>query len=200
MLASRTRTRPTNSRPTSPRPGVSRAVVVSLTLPPPALREGLGLRRRLHDLLLLRVTLEARLRLEVPAHGLGGDEDEARVGLRRTRDPAGDLVQVELHHRQEALQIGLLIDGEVYMALAHELQDLRRQIVTAGFDPLFVQAGLLHHLDYTLGAARVHGEHPCDVLVAVVPCLDAATLLRYFGVCVDVLVLDVLSGFVYGLL
>src|SRR5829696_7095152 len=198
MLASRTRMRPTNSRPTSPRscvpaPGVSRAVVVSLKFPPPALRG------RLHDPLLLRVTLKARFGLEVPAHGLGGDEDEARVGLRRPRDPAGDLVQVELHHRQEALQIGLLIDGEVYMALAHELQDLRRQVVTAGFDPLFVQAGLLHHLGYALGAARVHGEHPCDVLVAVVPGLDAATFLRYIGARGDLLDLDVRPRVLYGL-
>src|SRR5918993_1502161 len=204
MLASRTRTRPTSSRPASPRscvpaPGVSRAVVVSLKFPPPALREGLGLRRRLHDLLLLRVPLEARLRLEVPAHGLGGDEDEARVGLRRPRDPAGDLVQVELHHRQEALQIGLLIDGEVYVALAHELQDLWRQVVAAGLDALFVQAGLLHHLGDTLGAARVHGEHPCDVLVAVVPGLDAATLLRYIGARGDLLDLDVRPRVLYGL-
>src|SRR5918997_1932399 len=113
MLASRTRTRPTNSRPTSPRscvpaPGVSRAVVVSLKLPPPALCEGLGLRRRLHDLLLLRVALEARFGLEVPVHGLGRDEDQTRVRLRRPRDAAREVVQVELHDRQEALQIGLL--------------------------------------------------------------------------------------------
>src|SRR5918993_4411143 len=117
MLTSRTLTRPPNSRPANPRscvpaPAASRAVV-SLTLPPLAFGEGLCLRRRLQDLLRFGVPLEARRGLEVAAHGVGRDEDEARVGLGRPRDPAGDLVQVELHDGQEALQIGLLVDSEV---------------------------------------------------------------------------------------
>src|ERR687889_2556254 len=132
MLASRTRMRPTSSRPASPRscvpvPGASRAVV-SLKSPPPARRE-YPLRLRLHDPLLLRVTLEARLGLEVAVHGLGGHEDEARVRLRRARDPAREVVQVELHDREEALQVRLLVYGEIYVACLHELQDLGQEVV-----------------------------------------------------------------------
>src|SRR3712207_3438625 len=114
MLASRTRTRPTNSRPTSPRScdpvgGVSRAVV-SLKFPPPLCAR--DLRRCLYDLLLLRVSLEARRRLKIPVHGLWRDEDQTRVRLGRPRYPAGDVVEVELHNREEALQIRLLVDSE----------------------------------------------------------------------------------------
>src|SRR5918998_4461172 len=191
MLASRTRTRPTNSRPTSPRscipvPGVSRAVV-SLIFPPPALREDLDLRGRLHDLLLLRVSLEARRGLQVAVNRVGGDEDQARVRLRRPRDTPGELVEVELHDREEALQIRLLVDREVYVVLAHELQDLRQQVVPARPDPLLVQAELLHHLGNALGAPRVHGEHPGHVLVPVVPGLDTTTLLRQLSARGDLL-------------
>src|SRR5215207_4585595 len=189
-LASRTRTRPTNRRPKSPRscvpaPGVSRAVVVSLKFPPPALRG------RLHDLLLLRVPLEARLGLEVAVHRVWCYEDEARVGLCRPRDPAGDIVEVELHDGEEALQIGLLINGEVYVVLAHELEDLGQQVVPAGSHPLLVQPELLHYLGHALGAPRVNREHTRHVLVAVVPRLDAASLLRQLGARGDLLDLDV---------
>src|SRR5215207_2309784 len=175
-LASRTRTRPTNRRPKSPRscvpaPGVSRAVVVSLKFPPPALRG------RLHDLLLLRVPLEARLGLEVAVHRIGGDEDQARVRLGRPCDPARDLVQIHLHDREEALQIRLLVDGEVYVPGLHELQDLRQEVVPAGLDSLVVQSELLHHLGDALRAPRVHGEHAGHVLMPVVPGLYTTTLI-----------------------
>src|SRR5829696_4258631 len=118
MLTSRTRTSPLNNLPPKPRscvpvPDASRAVV-SLTFPPLASLEGLCLRRRLQDLLRFGVPLEARRGLEVAAHGVGRDEDEARVGLGRPRDPAGDLVQVQLHDGHEARHAGLPV------------QDLRR--------------------------------------------------------------------------
>src|ERR671913_1209410 len=105
MLTSRTLTRPPNSRPANPRscvpaPAASRAVV-SLTLPPLAFGQGLGLRRRLQDLLRFGVPLEARRGLEVAIHRVGRDKDKARVRLRRPRNAAGDLVQVELHDRQK---------------------------------------------------------------------------------------------------
>src|SRR5215218_10793654 len=106
MLTSRTRTRLSISLPPSPRscvpvPAVSRAVV-SLTFPPLASLEGLCLRRRLQDLLRFGVPLEARRGLEVAAHGVGRDEDEARVGLGRPRDPSRDVVQIELYDGEEA--------------------------------------------------------------------------------------------------
>src|SRR5215207_2635722 len=154
MLASRTRARLPRSLTPSPRscapvPADSRAVV-SLKLLPPALCEGLDLRRRLHDLLRLRVPLEARRGLEEAVHGLGRDEDEARVRLGRARDSAGDVVQVELHHREEALQVGLLVDGEVYVSGPHKLESLRQEVVPAGLHTLVVEAELLHHLGHAL--------------------------------------------------
>src|SRR5919112_6167723 len=204
MLPSLPRTSPLNSQLPKPRscvsvPAASRAVV-SLTFPPLASLEGLCLRRRLQDLLRFGVPLEARRGLEVAAHGVGRDEDEARVGLGRPRDPAGDLVQVELHDGQEALQIGLLVDSEVYVALAQVLQNLWRQIVAAGLDTLVVQPELRHHLGHALGAPRVDGEHPGHVLVAVVPGLDPGPLVRYLGPRRDLLDLYVRTRVLDGLL
>src|SRR5215203_1449115 len=204
ILTSRTRTSPLNSRLKKPRSCVSvlaaSCAVVSLTLPPLAFGQGLCLRRRLQDLLRFGVPLEARRGFEVAAHGVGCDEDESRVGLGRARDPSGDVVQVELYDREEALQIGLLVDGEVYMFLAQVLQDLWRQIVAAGPDPLVVQPELRHHLGDALGTARVDGEHPCHILVAIVPGLDPGPLLRYISARGDLLDLYVLPRILYRLL
>src|SRR5215218_6121107 len=164
MLASRTRTRPRSRRLPSPRSsgapgaGASLAVVVSLKLLPLAL-----LRGRLHYLLRLRVSLEARRGLEVPVHRIGGNVDQARVRLRRPRDPAGDLVEEELHDGEEALQVRLLIYREVYVPCLHELEDLGQEIVPSGLDALVVQPELLHHLRHALGAPRIHGEYPGHV-------------------------------------
>src|SRR5215210_974218 len=203
MLTSRTRTRPPNSRIANPRscvPAPASRAVVSLTFPPLASLEGLCLRRRLQDLLRFGVSLEARRGLEVAAHSVGRDEDESRVGLGRARDPSGDLVKVELYDGEEALQIGLLVDGEVYMAFAQVLQDLWRQVVAAGLDAFVVQPELRHHLCRALGAARVDGEHPGHILVAVVPGLDPGPLLRYISARGDLLDLYVLPRILYGLL
>src|SRR5215218_2536173 len=102
ILTSRTRTRPLNSRALKPRScapvSAASCAVVSLTFPPPAFGQGLRLRGCLDDLLLLGVPLEARRVLEVTAHGIRRDEDEARVGLGGSRDPSRDVVQVELHY------------------------------------------------------------------------------------------------------
>src|SRR5215217_4795087 len=189
MLTSRTRTSPLNSRLPKPRSCVSvpaaSCAVVSLMLPPLAFGQGLCWRRRLQDLLRFRVALEARLGFEVAIHGIWRDEDEARVGLGRSRDPSGDVVQVELYNREEALQIGLLVDGEVYVALPQVLQGLWREIIAAGLDALVVQPELRHNLGHALGAPRVDGEHPCHVLVAVVPGLDPGPLICYLGPCCD---------------
>src|SRR5918992_1911766 len=131
MLTSRTLTSAPNSRAPKPRscfppPAASRAVV-SLTFPPLASLEGLYLRGRLHDLLRFGVPLEARRGLEVAVHSVGRYEDEARVRLGRPCDPAGDLVQVELHDGEEALQIGLLVEGEVHVPGLDELECLRKE-------------------------------------------------------------------------
>src|SRR5215211_1858296 len=207
-LTSRTLMRPLRSlrpRPRScvPASAVSRAAlssVVSLKFPPPALREGPCLRGRLHDLLLLGVTLEARLCFEVAVHGVRSDEDEARVGLRGPRDTARDLVQIELHNREEALQIGLLVDGEVYVARLHELEYLGEEIVATSPYALVVQPELLHDLGDTLRASGVHGKHPGYVLMAVVPGFDPGQLIGELCARRHLLNLDVRTGVLYGLL
>src|SRR5215217_3696727 len=204
ILTSRTRTSPLNSRLKKPRSCLSvlaaSCAVVSLTLPPLAFVQGLCLRRRLQDLLRFGVPLEARRGFEVAAHGVGCDEDESRVGLGRARDPSGDVVQVELYDREEALQIGLLVDSEVYVALAQVLQGLWREIIAAGLDALVVQPELRHYLGRALGAPRVDGEHPGHVLVAVVPGLDPGPLICHLGPCCDLLDLYIRPRVLYGLL
>src|SRR5918992_4127622 len=45
-----------------------------------------------------------------------GHEQQTGVGLRGRDEPAGQLVHPQGQHRQEALQIGLLVDGEVEVA------------------------------------------------------------------------------------
>src|SRR5215211_3889908 len=196
MLTSRTRTRPPNSRIANPRscvPAPASRAVVSLTLTPLGFGQGLCLRRRLQDLLRFGVPLEARRGLEVAGHGVGRDEDEACIRLGRARDPSGDVVQIELYDGEEALQIGLLVDGEVYVSLTQVLQDLWRQIVAAGPDALVVQPELRHHLSRALGAPRVDGEHPGHILVAVIPGLDPGSLICYLSPCRDLLDLYIRS-------
>src|SRR5919206_2975042 len=126
------------------------------------------LARGLEDLLLLGVSLVARAGLQVLPHRILGNELQAGVGLRGHHQATGDLVDEELQHRVEALQLGLLVYGEVDNPSFQELERLRQEVVPAAFDPLVVQAVLLHNLGDALSAARIHGEHALDVLVALV--------------------------------
>src|SRR2546427_334264 len=65
---------------------------------------------RAHDLLLARAALEPRLGL-VGLDGVLGHEDQARVGVGRSLEPAGQLVEKELEDGVEALGVRLLVDG-----------------------------------------------------------------------------------------
>src|SRR5215211_173919 len=159
----------------------------------------IGSLRLLQDLLLFRVPFETGLRLQVLARVLLRNEHEAGVRICRTRESSGDLVQVELHHRVEALHIGLLVYREVDVAGLYELERLRQEIVPAATHPLLVQAVLLHHLGDTLGAAGVHGEHALHVLVALVVRVDPVQLVRNLGASCDLRILDVRTRVLYGL-
>ena len=64
------------------------------------------LRARSLEPVLREVRLDVRLR----------DDAEPRVGVGRLHQPARDVVQVELHDRVEALQVGLLVDREGQVA------------------------------------------------------------------------------------
>src|SRR5215217_5824518 len=151
----------------------------------------IGSLRLLQDLLLFRVPFETGLRLQVMARVLLRNEHEAGVRICRTRESSGDLVQVELHHRVEALQIGLLVYREVDVASLYELERLRQEVVTSPLYPLLMETVLLHHLGDALGAAGVHSEHALDVLVALVVRVDPVQLVGYLGASRDLLVVDV---------
>ena len=61
-------------------------------------------------------TLVAGLGALVRVDVVLGDEQQAGVGLGREDQTAGQLVQVQRQDRQEALQVGLLVDGVVQVA------------------------------------------------------------------------------------
>src|SRR5918912_1176376 len=131
-------------------------------------RRGGYLARSLENLLLPRVTLVAGARVQVLPHRILRDELQTGVGLRWHHQAAGDLVDVELHHGVEALQVGLLVDGEVDVPCLEELERLGQEVVPTALDAIVVQAVLLHNLGDALRAAGVDGEHALEVLVALV--------------------------------
>src|SRR3712207_84486 len=107
MLISCRRSR--NATRREERPGLPASTLVPCSATMPSAHGGL------QDLLLLRVPLEAGLRVEVLLRQLRREEDQAGVRLGRAREPAGDPVEVHLHHGVEALEVGLLVYGEVYL-------------------------------------------------------------------------------------
>ena len=64
-----------------------------------------------------------------------GDEGQAGVGLRRDHQATGEVEQVQGQHRQEALQVRLLVDGEVQAARLDPRQRVRGQVEPAGRPP-----------------------------------------------------------------
>src|SRR5437660_6303856 len=104
---------------------------------------------RADDLLLAGAALEARLGVVRPDVALG-HEDEAGVGVGRLRETARQLVQEELHHREEALRVRLLVDREVQAALADPLDRPGQQVVAARVHAFARQTVLLHDLGNAL--------------------------------------------------
>src|SRR5215216_1896651 len=142
-------------------------------------------------LLVLGGALEARRVRAVRPGVVLGDELQARVHLAGAGQAAGDLVDVELDDRIEALEVGLLVDREVDLVVLEELERLREGVVSAALDALVAELVLLDHLGDALGRARVDREHPLHVLVADVVPVDARQLLVELGAGGDRLVLDV---------
>src|SRR5215475_3790071 len=62
-----------------------------------------------------RAALEAALRRQIAGHVLAGDEVETRVRIRRRDEMPAVAVKEHLQHREEPLQVRLLVDGEVEM-------------------------------------------------------------------------------------
>src|SRR5437764_14716169 len=63
--------------------------------------------------------------------GLLVEELQPGVDIGRTRQLLGDVVQVQLEDREEALQIGLLVDCELYLAGSQQLLGDRDTVVAA---------------------------------------------------------------------
>src|SRR5262249_51111427 len=95
--------------------------------------------------------------------------------------PTGQVEQVQGEHRQEALQVRLLVDGEVQAAALDRLQRYRGQVEAARRD-LALQAVLLDHLANRLGRTGVHREDPLQGgLVGQQVGVDGGVLLRQGG-------------------
>src|SRR5205809_38796 len=103
-------------------------------------------------LLRARAALVPALRGQGRLHVLLRDEEQAGVGVGRGDQTSGQLVEEELDHRVEALQVGLLIDCEVQEPLLDQLQRRRQQVVAPAWD---LRTVLLDDLADALGVARV---------------------------------------------
>src|SRR5207244_11822099 len=109
-------------------------------------------------------SLESGLRVQVRVEVVLGDEEQASGGLRRLRQSTGQLVQAQLHHREEALQIGLLVNREVKVAAFDQLQGRGQQVVAASVNTRGRKVVGLHDLGHALRAAGVDRERPLRAL------------------------------------
>src|SRR5438270_2135430 len=80
-------------------------------------------------------------------------ELQAGVDVRDAAQVLRRFVHVELHDRQEALQVGLLVDREVDLARGEQLLGHRRQVVAAALPSLGAQPLLLDRLREALSRA-----------------------------------------------
>ena len=71
---------------------------------------------------------------QVRPHVAARDEEQAGVRVRRRDEPAAVLDHEELEDRQEALEVRLLVDREVEMAVGDRAQRPRQQVVAARAD------------------------------------------------------------------
>src|ERR1019366_8289110 len=87
---------------------------------------------------------------------------QAGVGVRRDAQPAGEVEQVEVEHRKEALQVRLLVDGEVELARLDSGQRAAGGVNPAGRD-LACQPDAGQRRAEKLGRAGVHRERALDL-------------------------------------
>ena len=66
-----------------------------------------------------------------------GDEFEARVHVGRADEAARHLEREHLHHRVEALEVGLLVDDEIEEPVAHRFERARQEVIAASMHPFF---------------------------------------------------------------
>ena len=77
--------------------------------------------------------------------------------------PLAVAVEEELQHRQEPLQVGLLVDREVEVAVGDRLERLREEVVPAGPDAAGMEPVLPHDRGNPGGRAGVDGEESTQV-------------------------------------
>src|SRR5207248_2565378 len=126
--------------------------------------------------LAARASLETAPRREVAADVLTGDEVEARVRVGGRDEMVAVAIKEHLEHREEALQVGLLVDREVEMLVPDRPERGGQQVVPPCADAALVQLVLAHHLGDARRRAGVYGEQSPEVLVRQVGRLDLAAL------------------------
>src|SRR3954453_1650019 len=114
------------------------------------LRRGHTRRRRRPLVAALRVVVRADRRLV--------EELQAGVDVGDARQRVRDLVHVQLEHRQEALQVRLLVDREVDLVAGQQLLGDRREVVAAALESLLGEFVFLDSLGESLRAGGVDGE------------------------------------------
>src|SRR4051795_2921343 len=150
------------------------------------LRRGHAGRRRRALVAALRVVVRADRRLV--------EELQAGVDVGDARQRVRDLVHVQLQHRQEALQVRLLVDREVDLVAGQQLLGDRREVVAAALDALLAQVVLLDRLGEALRAAGVDGEVALRVRMAGRVGVDHRQLGRDGRACRDDVRLDARVG------
>src|SRR5258708_39404616 len=115
-----------------------------------------------------RATLEACLGIQVRIDVVLIHEEQTGVCLRGEHQSARQLVKEELENRNETLEIGLLVDGEVEVARFDLLQRLGLQIKTATVYAFGLKEVLFHDLPQALRAAGVDRTPAFQALIAQV--------------------------------
>ncbi len=121
------------------------------------------------------------LELTYGSDGFLVDEFQARVDFRRTRQGPGDLPQEQLQDRQEALQVGLLVDREFDVAFVEQFLGFFGQVEAAGLDAFGGEPELLHHARQFRGVAAVDGVHALRGRMAGPVGFDRGFLARFQG-------------------
>src|SRR5271170_1297929 len=93
-----------------------------------------------------------------------GDEAQPGVGVGRGNQPAGQVVHVQVEGRQETLQVGVLVDGEVDRAGLDGAERHRGEVESAGRQAGQARPG--QRLGEELGGSGVNRERALDALVA----------------------------------
>src|SRR5947209_8463745 len=108
------------------------------------------------------------------------EELQSRVYVRDARQLLGRVVQIQLEDREEALEVGLLVDRELHHPGRERLLSVRVQVIAAALG-LRAEAELLQRQARGPGAAAVHGEEALVARVGLDVRLDYGQLLRLRG-------------------